>query len=90
MSWDVIGVLVLKLVSTGCRPEGFGSRISSPTHGRRMRDVGVGMSHQAASSARHFLQLHQELFADFVGSLEHALDAEDAWRSMMALRILHT
>ena len=55
-----------------------------------MRDVGVGMSHQAASSARHFLQLHQELFADFVGSLEHALDAEDAWRSMMALRILHT
>lgn len=28
----------------------------------------------------------QELFADFVGSLEHALDAEDAWRSMMALK----
>ena len=27
----------------------------------------------------------QELFADFVGSLEHALDA-DAWRSMMALK----
>ena len=43
-----------------------------------MRDVAVGMSRQAASSAPHFLQLHQELFADFVGSLEHALDAEDA------------
>ena len=56
----------------------------SACHANHVMNV-IPESQSAPWPPTGFLQLHQELFADFVGSLEHALDAEDAWRSMMVL-----